>query len=101
MAILSIFKTLESMTITLDLLRFSRMEKALLVIANTGASCWPMEVVVQAEEMIQKWEDQLGPLKNMRADLYGPGGRLEDLRKIVGKEDWDGVWTNTLATMHC
>ena len=41
-----------------------------------------MEVVVQAEALIQKWENQLGPLKNLRSDLYGPGGRLEGVRKI-------------------
>ena len=41
------------------------------------------EMVVPAEEMIQKWEDQLGPLKDLRADLYGPGGKFEGMRKIT------------------
>lgn len=40
-------------------------------------------MVVQAENLIQQWEDELGPLKNLRSDLYGPGGRLEGLTKIV------------------
>ena len=44
---------------------------------------WPIELVVKAEELIQKWEDKLGPLKNLRADLFGPGGRLEGVRKIT------------------
>ena len=86
---------------TLDLLRYSRMEKALMVIVATGATCWPMEVVVSAEEMIQKWEDQLGPLKDLRADLYGPGGKLEGMRKITtwehGRGERDDVWTKTMA----
>ena len=43
-----------------------------------------MDAVVSAEELIQKWEDKLGPLKNLRSDLYGPGGRLEGVRKITG-----------------
>lgn len=34
----SIFKTLESTNMTLDLLRYSRIEKALMVIAATGTS---------------------------------------------------------------
>ena len=68
---------------TLYLLRYSRIEKALIVIVATRATCWPMEMVVPAEEMIQKWEDQLGPLKDLRADLYGPGGRLKGMRKIT------------------
>lgn len=49
-----------------------------------------MEVVVQAENMIQKWEDELGPLKNLRSDLYGPGGRLEGVRKLVEVERGSG-----------
>ena len=86
---------------TLDLLRFSRIEKALMVIANTGQSCWPMEVVVQAEELIQRWEDQLGPLKNLRADLYGPGGRLEGIRKIVDKGKRDDVCNRSVLAIFC
>ena len=97
----NIFKKLKSTPMTLDLLRFSRMEKALMVIIATGASCWPMELVVKAEEMMQKWEDQIGPLKDLRADLYGPGGKLEGLRKITtweyGREQKDDVWTDTTA----
>ena len=93
MIIHSIFKKLASTPMTLDLLRFSRIEKALMVIANTGPSWWPVEVVEQAEEMIQKWEDQLGPLKNLRADLHGQGGRLEGLSKITSKWERDDVWT--------
>ena len=47
-----------------------------------------MELVVKAEELIQVWEDELGPLKRVRADLYGPGGRLEGVRKITnGKKE--------------
>ena len=96
-----IFRKLKSTPMTLDLLRYSRMEKALMVIVATGASCWPMDVVVAAEEMIQKWEDQLGPLKDLRADLYGPDGKLEGLRKINtwehGREERDDVCTNTIA----
>jgi len=45
-----------------------------------------MELVAQAEELIQKWEDELGPLKNLRSDLYGPGGRLEGVRKLTDKK---------------
>ena len=70
-----------------------------MVIIATGASCWPIEIVVMAEEMMQKWEDQMGPLKDLRADLYGPDGKLEGLRKITtwdyGREQKDDVWTNT------
>lgn len=82
----SIFDTLDTVAMTLDLLRYSRIEKALMVIAASGNACWPLEILVHAEELITKWEDELGPLKNLRADLYGPGGRMEGVRKITWKD---------------
>ena len=70
---------------TLDLLRSSRIHKALMVIVATEDASWPMDILVRAEELITKWEDELGPLKNLRADLYGPGGRMEGVRKLTWK----------------
>lgn len=81
----SIFKTLDVTPMTVDLLRRSRIHKALLVIAATGDASWPMDILVRAEELIAKWEDELGPLKHLRADLYGPGGRMEGVRKMTWK----------------
>ena len=57
-----------------------------MVIAATGNACWPLDILVHAEELVTKWEDELGPLKNLRADLYGPGGRMERIRKINRKD---------------
>lgn len=57
-----------------------------MVIAATGNNSWPMDVVVHAEELVTKWEDKLGPLKNVRADIYGPGGRMEGVKKITWKD---------------
>ena len=56
-----------------------------MVIVATGDASWPMDILVRAEELIAKWEDELGPLKNLRADLYGPGGRMEGVRKLTWK----------------
>ena len=81
----SIFKTLDGIQMNLDLLRYSRMEKALMIIVAMGNTCWPLDILERAEDMITKWEDELGPLKNLRADLYGPGGRMEGVRKILLK----------------
>ena len=58
-----------------------------MVIAATGATSWPLDIIEMAEELVVKWEDGLGPLKNLRADLYGPGGRLEGVRKITNWRD--------------
>ena len=81
----SIFKTLDATPMTVDLLRHSRIHKALMVIAATGDASWPMDILVRAEELITKWEEELGPLKHLRADLYGPGGRMEGVRKMTWK----------------
>lgn len=56
-----------------------------MVIVAMGNACWPLDILERAEDMITKWEDELGPLKNLRADLYGPGGRMEGVRKIMLK----------------
>lgn len=82
----SIFKFLDAIPMTVGLLRYSRIEKALMVIAAKGDICWPMDILVHAEELIAKWENELGPLYNLRADLYGPGGRMEGVRKIAWKD---------------
>ena len=81
----SIFKSLNVIPVTIDLLRYSRIEKALMVIVAAGNVCWPMDIVLHAERLIAKWEEELGPLKNLRADLYGPGGRMEGIKKISWK----------------
>ena len=87
---------------TLDLLRSSRIHKALMIIVATETASWPMDILVRAEELITKWEDELGPLKNLRADLYGPGGRMEGVRKLTwkGGPGPDDV-PNVQTSMHC
>lgn len=82
----SIFRSLDTIPMTLELLRYSRIEKALMAIATMGSAYWPMEILAHAAVLITKWEDELGPLKNLRADLYGPGGRMEGVRKITWKD---------------
>ena len=69
--------------------------------SNFDESKWPMEVVTQAENMIQKWENELGPLKNLRSDLYGPGGRLEGVRKIMDGRKGSVHEKDDVRTMAC
>ena len=82
----ALYFDLRATSMSLEMLRFSRIEKALMVIAKDGSD-WPHQTVVQAEELIQQWEDKLGPLTNLRADLWGVGGRLEGIRKIRSWRD--------------
>ena len=57
-----------------------------MLMAATRNVCWPMDVLVHAGDLITKWENELGPLKYLRADLYGPGGRMEGVRKMSWKD---------------
>lgn len=68
--------------ITLDLLRYSRIEKALVFIAMDPR--WPAEATSRAAKILTKWEKSFGPVDDLRADLWGPGGRLEGLKKMKG-----------------
>ena len=68
--------------ITLDILRYSRIEKALGLIATD--SRWPAEASTKSQQILDKLERKFGPLSNLRADLWGPEGRLEGLKKVKG-----------------
>ncbi|KAL8773377.1 MAG: hypothetical protein Q9209_001771 [Squamulea sp. 1 TL-2023] len=76
---------------TLDNLRFSRIEKALLKIVEASAGDWPPDIVIKAEELITHWEDSFGPLQRVRTDLWAPGGRLEGFKKPHGWFPWEGA----------
>ena len=69
---------------TADLLRYSRIEKALVVIA-AGGGAWPADASLMAEALLVSWEERVGALKNVRADLWGVGGRLEGCRRVGGR----------------
>jgi len=79
----AIFADLEETVLTLDMLRYSRMEKAMMEICGP-ATRWPTGLIKMAERAIEEWEGYLGPLKRVRANLWGPGGRLEGVTKVDG-----------------
>ena len=80
---------LDRATIDTESLRFSRVHLALYEISATG-SRWPLKIVLRAESLLALWEAELGPLKEIRADLWGTGGRLEGLTKLGDSNmTWD------------
>lgn len=84
--LLAFFGDLEQIVMTIDMLRYSRIEKAMTEICGPGTR-WPPGLIKLAEAAIDRWEGSLGPLKNVKANLWGPGGRLEGLTKVaVGPE---------------
>ncbi|MCJ1468545.1 hypothetical protein MMC07_007174 [Pseudocyphellaria aurata] len=72
---------IDAIPMTISLLSYSRIDKALLRIAPTCTK-WPAEIARQAHKTVSRWEEELGPLRDLRADLWGPGGRLEGVRKL-------------------
>lgn len=80
---------INAIPMTLSLLRYSRIEKAILRISPACAK-WPAEIARKAVEILWKWENELGPLQNLRADLWGHGGRLEGVRKLEKLPDGKG-----------
>lgn len=85
--LLSTLNKVNKLPVTLDLLRFSRIEKALLEIVEADVE-WPAGIAAQANYILLKWEDELGPIHDLHADLWAPGGRLEGVRKL---EKWRDV----------
>ena len=81
-ALRTIFASLSTVKITTELLQYSRIEKALGIIAVEG-SVWPVDATLLAEALLSTWENSIGPLRNIRADLWGPGGRLEGTRRLM------------------
>lgn len=81
-----LLQDLEHTAVTIDMLRFSRIDKALVEIWKNG-SLWPADIVLRAKELVICWEDVLGPLKNLRAELWALGGRLEDVRRVKPWKD--------------
>lgn len=85
-ALKMIFASLSTVKITVELLRYSRIEKALGAMTVEGSG-WPAEYTLLAEALWNAWENSVGPLRNIRADLWGPGGRLEGIKKLDTLEE--------------
>ncbi|KAL8841289.1 MAG: hypothetical protein Q9176_003382 [Flavoplaca citrina] len=81
---------LHASPITVDILRFSRMEKALQRVVEVKGGDWPPDIVIKAKELIARWEKSFGPLQRVRTDLWAAGGRLEGFAKPRGWFKWDG-----------
>ena len=72
--------------ITLDLLRQSRIVKALqLIVSSTtggdkpGQGKWPPDAVIQARKILQRWERELGNIYDLRTNLFGNGAPLKGI----------------------
>ncbi|KAL9601503.1 MAG: hypothetical protein Q9219_002455 [cf. Caloplaca sp. 3 TL-2023] len=88
----SALEQLHDSPMSIEILSFSRIEKALQRIVESQGGGWPPDIVTKAKNLIAKWEESLGPLQRVHTDLWGTGGRLEGLRKsdtLRGLDDID------------
>ncbi|KAL9584001.1 MAG: hypothetical protein Q9212_002384 [Teloschistes hypoglaucus] len=72
---------LEDTRMTTEVIRFSRIEKALRRIIEASGVGWPTDIVIKAQMLLTRWEKLLGPLQRVHGDLWAAGGRLEGLLK--------------------
>lgn len=73
---------LGEMDMTMETIQYSRIEKAIMEMCGPGTR-WPKDLIARAEAVMNRWEGSLGPLKRVRTNLWGPGGRLQSVSKIV------------------
>lgn len=81
----SALEELHNSPMTIEILSFSRIEKALQKIAESHGRGWPPDIVIKAKGLIAQWEGSLGPLRQVRTDPWGIGGRLEGLARPEGQ----------------
>ena len=77
----SLLSNLKDIKVTVEMLKYSRVHKALAEIAKSGSG-WSTALMWKAEMLLLVWEEALGPLKELRADLWCEGGRLEGLKRF-------------------
>ena len=70
--------------LTLDMLRASRIVKALrFIIApsseDKGQGRWPTDSFIQAKKILRRWEQEFGDLGDLRVDLFAVAHRLHGL----------------------
>ncbi|KAL8704758.1 MAG: hypothetical protein Q9201_002105 [Fulgogasparrea decipioides] len=90
----SLLDELENTSITVEILRFSRIEKALQrIVADIG---WRPDIVIKARNLLARWEELLGPLQRVRTDFWATGGRLEGFEKPKSRSQHVGGMSKAL-----
>ena len=64
----------------IELLNYSRVHKALIEMSTFGSG-WSPAIMWKSEMVLLTWEEEIGSLRELRADLWGEGGRLEGLKR--------------------
>jgi hypothetical protein len=83
-SLMRFLERLESTDVSVELLRASRVDKAMLEICE--ASGWPVGAARRAERILKRWEKRLGGLGELRPGLWDRGGRMHGCKKALMAE---------------
>jgi hypothetical protein len=89
----SLLLDLQIEAIPIHVLRYSRIYLAVREI-HGKATRWPGRLVDEADKVVERWEENVGPLRTIRTPLYEKGGRLHgicyptDLDREVSSATW-------------
>ena len=84
-SILQVFEKLEMTSMSSDMLRQSRIDRALLEICMMGTE-WPASLVERAEHILQQWEEHIGRVGELRDSLWEPGRPMAGCHKRTEME---------------
>lgn len=79
---------LKDTAMDIELLRYSKVHTALIEMSAPGSG-WSPSVAMKAEMLLLMWEERFGPLKDVKTDLWGAGGRLEGLTMVKDSDEVD------------
>ena len=72
---------LREMKVDIEMLKYSHVHKALVEMTSLSSG-WSPAVMLKAEMVLLVWEEELGSVRELGADLWDKGGRLEGLKKF-------------------
>jgi hypothetical protein len=83
-SLMRFLEKLESTDVSVELLRASRVDKAMLEICESSG--WPVGASRRAERVLKRWEKRLGSLGELRPGLWDRGGRMHGCKKALVAE---------------
>lgn len=79
---------LKNTVMDIETLRYSKVHTALMEISAPDSG-WSPSIALKAEMLLLMWEEHFGPLKDVKTNLWGVGGRLEGLTMLKDSDEAD------------
>ncbi|KAI9840232.1 MAG: hypothetical protein M1838_004153, partial [Thelocarpon superellum] len=92
--LMTFLERLEQTTVSLDVIRRSRIEKALFEITDEGSG-WPVSLMELAARILKTWNIRMGDLRDLRAPLWD-----KDMRMARCRKEWTLARVQTMQYGH-